>query len=248
MCVLVLVAITGPNQPSAAATQASAAKSSKDSTQPRNPADAQIERTIKNKLLKSKMNSDHFTVSVVKGVATLEGTTNVMQHKGAMTRMAKSSGATSVQNNIRISDAAKSKALAALAKGRSAPSPASRLSTAPGRFPAELRQGRAATSPPTPPIPRATVLPASHLKLFTWLWLAVCLSPAARRYQSLSRRLSQRTGAHLASPCKRIPNNTFRRGHPVTSTLSRPLKPASAGLPKSLESTLLTCYNSGILL
>ncbi len=118
MCVLVLAAIVGPNQPVAAATQASVAKQSKDSTQPRNPADAQIERTIKNKLLKSKMRGEHFTVSVVKGVATLEGTTNVMQHKGAMTRMAKSSGATSVKNNIRVSDEAKSKAAASLAKGR----------------------------------------------------------------------------------------------------------------------------------
>src|SRR5580704_16918893 len=133
MCALVLVALAGPNQPAAAATQASAAKQTKDATQPRNPADAQIERTIKNKLLKSKMNSDHFTVSVVKGVATLEGTTNVMQHKGAMTRMAKSSGATSVQNNIRVTDAAKNKALASLAKGRSAPSAPQRASVpAPG--------------------------------------------------------------------------------------------------------------------
>jgi hypothetical protein len=149
---LVLVAIAGTNQQAAAATQASAAKQSKDTTQPRNPADAQIERTIKNKLIKSKMNSDHFTVSVVKGVATIEGTTNVMQHKGAMTRMAKSSGATSVQNNIRISDAAKNKAVASLTKGRSAPA-----ASQPG---AAGASGKVSSTPPA--IPRATVLPASH--------------------------------------------------------------------------------------
>jgi hypothetical protein len=164
MCVLILVALAGPNQPLAAATQVSAAKESKGPTQPRSPADAQIERTIKNKLIKSKMNNDHFTVSVVKGVATIEGATNVMQHKGAMTRMAKSSGATSVQNNIRISDAAKSKAVASLAKGRSAPSasqqaaaPAPRTTSPPV---AAGATGNAASTPP--PIPRAAVLPASQ--------------------------------------------------------------------------------------
>jgi hypothetical protein len=164
MCVLVLVALAGPNQPVAAATQASAAKQSKDPTQPRAPADAQIERTIKNKLVKSKMNSDHFTVSVVKGVATIEGTTNVMQHKGAMTRMAKSSGATSVQNNIRISDAAKNKAVASLAKGRSSTAsspPASPAASRPISRPAASGASGNVDATPTP-IPRATVLPASH--------------------------------------------------------------------------------------
>lgn len=165
---LVLVAIAGPNQPAVAATQASAAKQSKDTTQPRNPADAQIERTIKNKLIKSKMNSDHFTVSVVKGVATIEGSTNVMQHKGAMTRMAKSSGATSVQNNIRISDAAKNKAVAALAKGRSSTEsspPATKPATPPSPRPNSRPAASGATGnvdPAPTPIPRATVLPASH--------------------------------------------------------------------------------------
>jgi hypothetical protein len=152
MCVLVLVALAGPNQSAVAATQVSAAKESKAPAQQRTPADAQIERTIKNKLVKSKMNSDHFTVSVVKGVATIEGATNVMQHKGAMTRMAKSSGATSVQNNIRISDAAKNKAVASLAKGRSAPAAPQPVAAG--------ATGDVASTPP--PIPRAAVLSPSH--------------------------------------------------------------------------------------
>ncbi len=160
---LVLVAIAGPNQRAAAATQTSAAKQSKDSALPRNPADAQIERTIKNKLVKSKMNSEHFTVSVVKGVATIEGVTNVMQHKGAMTRMAKSSGATSVQNNIRISDAAKNKAVASLAKGRSAPSASQQPTAPPLRSSSRpVAAGATGNDSAPPPIPRAMVLPASR--------------------------------------------------------------------------------------
>jgi len=160
LCVLVLVALAGPNQPSAAATQPSAAKQSKDTAPARTPADAQIERTIKNKLAKSKMSSEHFTVSVVKGVATLEGATNVMQHKGAMTRMAKSSGASSVRNNIRVSDAAKNKALASLAKGRSSAA----TSAAPSKTAAPKTGAPAATgnADVPPPVPHATVLPLSH--------------------------------------------------------------------------------------
>jgi BON domain-containing protein len=156
--VLVLIALAGSNRPSAAATQSGTAKQSKDATS-KNPADAQIERTIKNKLAKSKMNSDHFTVSVVKGVATLEGSTNVMQRKGAMTRMAKSSGATSVRNNIRVSDAAKNKAIASLAKGRSAPSGApAETKTAPAKGP-PAASGKLADDPAS--VPRATVLPTT---------------------------------------------------------------------------------------
>ena len=52
------------------------------------------------------------------GVATFEGNTNVVQHKGVATRMAKSAGATAVVNHIQISDAAREKAAANLEKGR----------------------------------------------------------------------------------------------------------------------------------
>jgi len=99
------------NQPASAAS-IGVVKSAKPQIPQKTPADAQIERSIKTKLTKSKLNADHFTVSVTKGVATIEGSTNVMQHKGVMTRMAKSCGAVSVQNNIRVSDAAKAKAAA----------------------------------------------------------------------------------------------------------------------------------------
>ena len=81
--------------------------------------DAQIERNIRAKLAKSKMSgTEHFTVSVHDGVATLEGKTSVIQHKGVATRLAKSGGAIAVQNRIQISEEAKAKAAARLAKYR----------------------------------------------------------------------------------------------------------------------------------
>ncbi len=44
------------------------------------------------------------------GIATWQGSTQVMQHKGAATRMAKTAGAIQVVNNIKISDDAKQRA------------------------------------------------------------------------------------------------------------------------------------------
>jgi|SRR5689334_19587648 len=73
-------------------------------------SDAEIEATIKAKLAKSKIGKDGFQVHVKGGVATWTGTTNVMQHKGAATRMAKTAGATQVVNNIKVSDAEKARA------------------------------------------------------------------------------------------------------------------------------------------
>src|SRR5208337_5395079 len=69
-------------------------------------SDAEIEATIKAKLAKSKIGQDGFQVHVKNGVATWTGTTSVMQHKGAATRMAKTAGAIQVTNNIKVSDAA----------------------------------------------------------------------------------------------------------------------------------------------
>jgi osmotically-inducible protein OsmY len=66
-------------------------------------SDAEIEATIKTKLAKSKIGKDGFQVHVRNGIATWTGTTTVMQHKGAATRMAKTAGAIQVVNNIRVS-------------------------------------------------------------------------------------------------------------------------------------------------
>jgi BON domain len=67
-------------------------------------SDAEIEATIKAKLAKSKIGKDGFQVHVKDRVATWTGTTSVMQHKGAATRMAKAAGAIRVLNNIKVSE------------------------------------------------------------------------------------------------------------------------------------------------
>ena len=67
-------------------------------------SDAEIEATIKAKLAKSKIGKDGFQVHVKDRVATWSGSTTVMQHKGAATRMAKAAGAIHVLNNIKVSE------------------------------------------------------------------------------------------------------------------------------------------------
>ncbi len=119
---LVLAAYcAGPGQAAPAASTGTGAPKST----PAPPAtrrlltDAQIERNIKARLAKSKMSGkERFTVTVKDGVATLEGKTNVIQHKGVATRLAKLGGAVAVQNQIQISDEAKAKAAARLAQYR----------------------------------------------------------------------------------------------------------------------------------
>ena len=87
----------------------------------RGPSDAQIERNIRARFARSKMTlvgKEKFTVSVKDGVATLDGKTNVIQHKGVATRLAKLGGAVAVQNHIEVSEEAKAKSAARLAKYR----------------------------------------------------------------------------------------------------------------------------------
>jgi BON domain len=88
--------------------------------QPAKPAtsDARLEAAIRAKFARSKIDADKFQVHVQGGVATIEGRTDVMQHKGVATRLAKTGGAVAVNNHIQISDAAKEKAAANLEKGR----------------------------------------------------------------------------------------------------------------------------------
>jgi hypothetical protein len=80
--------------------------------------DKVLEAKIREKLAKSKIGKDGFKVRVHGGVAYWEGKTEVVQHKGAATRMAKTAGAKLVVNNIQISDAAKQKASENLDQGR----------------------------------------------------------------------------------------------------------------------------------
>ena len=80
--------------------------------------DSAIESTIKAKLARSKIGKDGFKIRVQGGIAYWEGSTNVVQHKGAATRMAKTAGAKAVVNNIQVSEAAREKSAANLESGR----------------------------------------------------------------------------------------------------------------------------------
>ncbi len=118
---VLFAAFAGQNQAAAPVAKSDVAKSAPAKPAPataRQVPDAQIERNIKTKFAKSKINAEHFTVSVQSGVATIEGKTEVIQHKGVATRLAKTGGALAVQNKIVVSDAARAKAAARLAKGR----------------------------------------------------------------------------------------------------------------------------------
>ena len=81
-------------------------------------SDSQLEALIRAKFAKSKISADKFTVHVQGGIATVEGRTDVIQHKGVATRMCKTAGAIAVNNHIQISDAARQKAAGNLDQGR----------------------------------------------------------------------------------------------------------------------------------
>ncbi|HEY4086474.1 MAG TPA: BON domain-containing protein [Bryobacteraceae bacterium] len=107
---VVLIAFLSHAPQAAAAAQKSVSKTD---------SDREIQQKIQAKLAKSKLAADHFTVSVSHGIATIEGNTDIAQHKGVMTRMVKAAGATAVSNNIRVSAAGKAKATEAFANARS---------------------------------------------------------------------------------------------------------------------------------
>jgi hypothetical protein len=103
-----LVWSAGPATKSAAATNSAAPR----------PSDADLEKAIRARFAASKISTDKFTAKVQGGIATLEGHTDVVQHKGTATRLAKSAGALAVINNIEIGQEAKDKAQANLESGR----------------------------------------------------------------------------------------------------------------------------------
>ena len=102
-----------PKAPPAAPTKTPA----KAPAKPR-MSDAQLEAAIRARFARSKINADKFQVRVQGGVATIEGKTDVIQHKGVATRMSKSAGAIAVNNRVQISQSARDKAAANLEKGR----------------------------------------------------------------------------------------------------------------------------------
>ena len=81
-------------------------------------SDADIEKDIRARLAKSKISQDKFQFHVQGGIATFEGKTDVIQHKGVATRLAKSAGAVAVVNHIQVSEAAREKAAKNLETGR----------------------------------------------------------------------------------------------------------------------------------
>ena len=112
---LAAVACMGQTRPAPAHSAPPAAKTPARQAM---TSDAQIEATIRAKFARSKINAEKFTVHVQGGVATIEGKTNVIQHKGTATRLAKTGGAVAVNNHVEISDAAKQKAADNLDQGR----------------------------------------------------------------------------------------------------------------------------------
>ena len=78
------------------ATAPTAAKTQKQAAKP----DSLIEADIRARFAKSKISADKFQVHVQGGVATIEGKTDVIQHKGVATRLAKSAGAVAVNNHV----------------------------------------------------------------------------------------------------------------------------------------------------
>jgi BON domain len=120
---LALFAITGFGQTSPVAKPASptvkkTASATKSTSGNSASNDAAVEKTIRAKFAASKISTNKFEVHVQGGVATLTGRTDVLQHKGTATRLAKNGGASQVVNRIEVSDAAKEKAVSNLESGR----------------------------------------------------------------------------------------------------------------------------------
>ncbi len=112
--VAILLAVMLAAQPSRTAAAKKTSSAQGTSAQ----EDKQIEANINARLAKSKIGKDGLKVHVQGGVATWEGSTGVLQHKGAATRMAKAAGAKKVVNNIKVSDQAKQNATDHLDSGR----------------------------------------------------------------------------------------------------------------------------------
>ena len=81
-------------------------------------SDAAIEQDLRARIGRSKISKNNFQVKVQNGTAIITGRTDVVQHKGVATRLAKSAGARRVDNRIEISEAARQRAAANLEKGR----------------------------------------------------------------------------------------------------------------------------------
>jgi hypothetical protein len=90
----------------------------KSSAAPAPLSDAAIEQDLRARIARSKISKNNFQVKVQNGTAILTGRTDVIQHKGVATRLAKSAGARRVDNRIEITEAARERAAANLDKAR----------------------------------------------------------------------------------------------------------------------------------
>jgi len=121
LCAVVLAvsALAPPaaSQSTSPAKHLTTAPAARNAAQPK-LTDAQLEALIRAKFAKSKIHTDKFTVRVQGGVAHIEGKTDVIQHKGVATRMARTAGAAVVDNRVEVSQAAKDKAAGNLEEGR----------------------------------------------------------------------------------------------------------------------------------
>ena len=102
----------------APATEAAAKPSPKKPTGSAITSDSGLEREILNRFNKSKISASNFKVRVQGGVATIEGKTDVVQHKGTATRLARLAGAKQVNNRIQVSESGRAKAAKSLPEGR----------------------------------------------------------------------------------------------------------------------------------
>jgi len=80
--------------------------------------DVELKKSIEERLARSAIAVNKFRVEVTDGVVRITGKTDVMQHKGVATRLAKSMGAKVVKNEIEITDAARQRAAAQLLRGK----------------------------------------------------------------------------------------------------------------------------------
>jgi osmotically-inducible protein OsmY len=116
---LLMAASAPASEPQAAKAPVKApATASAKTPAPVRMSDTQLETAIRARFARSKINADKFQVRVQGGVATIEGKTDVIQHKGVATRMSRNAGAIAVNNRVQISEAARDKAAANLEKGR----------------------------------------------------------------------------------------------------------------------------------
>jgi hypothetical protein len=110
-------AVAGFAAPPPTQKQTAAAHARTGGPAPKTP-DAEMEKAIRTRFAKSKIAVNQFQVRVQGGTATIEGRTDVVQHKGTATRLARSAGAVNVVNKVQVSEAARQKAAGQLTTGR----------------------------------------------------------------------------------------------------------------------------------